>query len=386
MEPSIEAKRLLLAETIARDPPAADLRLSLFVSAARSFRFDSCLQPFPPKFIVNGEKNIDELCRVIETIPPVAELTAGLEGLDESTVGLLYWVLCQQAHPLLRTVPKGKHDEVLAKCACHAKYLQPSHIFEVIHRADQGSERKFRENAVDFRTRYAYHGSRLFNFHSIMHYGLQQHLNKVSLFGEGIYLSAELSVSQMFSPNGAGWNRSILGTHLACMALCEYVENPSYVKCQEETPPPAADTLPTTTESSTTSDGPSIMTASLTGNNNIPERYILIKNNDLVQVRYLLLYGTTKDANTALNVLQSGAPDPVYIPQQPSYHLHRPPSRFVKWVAENKAFVLIGGYVGLLLIVGFVNSRNAHYVKEMFWQKLNDVYNSVLGYRPNGEQ
>uniref|UniRef100_A0AAG5D5V2 Poly [ADP-ribose] polymerase n=1 Tax=Anopheles atroparvus TaxID=41427 RepID=A0AAG5D5V2_ANOAO len=385
MEPSNEAKRLLLVESIARDPPAADLRLSLFVSAARSFRYDSCLQPFPPKFIVNGEKNIDQLCRVIETIPPVAELAAGLEGLDESTIGLLYWILCQQAHPLLRTVSKAKHDEVLAKCVCHAKYQQPSHIFEVIHRTDQSSERNFRENAIDFRTRHAYHGSRLFNFHSIMHYGLQQHLNKVSLFGEGIYLSAELQVSQMFSPNGSGWNRSILGTHLACIALCEYVDNPNYVKCQEETHPPAAEASTTTT--ATASDGPSIMTASLTGNNNIPERYILIKNNELVQVRYLLLYGNTKDTNTALNVLQSGAPDPVYVPaQQPAYNLRRPPSRFVKWVADNKGFVLIGGYVGLLLIVGFINSRNAHYVKEMFLQKLNHVYNSVLGYRPNGEQ
>ena len=39
------------------------------------------------------------------------------------------------------------------------------------------------------------------------------------------------------------------------------------------------------------------MSTSFTGNGSFPERYILVKNNELVQVRYLLLYGTTKETN-----------------------------------------------------------------------------------------
>uniref|UniRef100_A0A182JT17 Poly [ADP-ribose] polymerase n=1 Tax=Anopheles christyi TaxID=43041 RepID=A0A182JT17_9DIPT len=383
---SIEAKRLLVLKTIIHDPAAADLRLSLFFSAAKSFRYDSCLQPFPPDFIINNEKSIDQLCRVLETIPPVADLQAGLAGLDEQAVVLLHWILCRQARPALRTVPKAHHDEVLGKCPCYAKYALPSHIFEVLYRENNSSERAFQEHATEFRTRHAFHGSRLFNFHSILHYGLQQHLNKVSLFGEGIYLSAELQVSQMFSPNGSGWNRSTLGTHLACIALCEYVDNPNYVKSQEETQPLPTDDG-TTPPASSSSDGPSsIMTASLTGNGSFPERYILVKNNELVQVRYLLLYGTTKESNnnnTATSAGSQSAVDALYaLPvRQPSYQMRHPPSRFVQWIANNKGFVLIGGYVGLLLIVGFINSRNAHFVKEMFLQKLNHVYNVVLGYR-----
>ena len=64
MEPaplSLEAKRLLVLKTIIHDPAATDLRLSLFISAAKSFRYDSCLQPFPPDFITNNEKSIDQL-------------------------------------------------------------------------------------------------------------------------------------------------------------------------------------------------------------------------------------------------------------------------------------------------------------------------------------
>ncbi|XP_053665853.1 protein mono-ADP-ribosyltransferase PARP16-like [Anopheles marshallii] len=378
---SIEAKRLLVLKTLLRDPAAADLRLSLFVSAARSFRYDSCLQPFPPDFIINNEKSIELLCQVLDTIPPVAEIPAKLNALGEQTVGLLHWILCRQARPALRTVPKPEHDEVLSKCPCYAKYAMPSLIFEVSYRDNHSSERAFQEHATEFRTRHAFHGSRLFNFHSILHYGLQQHLNKVSLFGEGIYLSAELQVSQMFSPNGSGWSKSTLGTHLACIALCEYVDNPNYVKSQEEAPPSTEDGR---TPAVATSDGPSIMTASLTGNGSIPERYILVKNNEMVQVRYLLLYGTTKDVNTTATLGGSQtAVDAMYpLPAtQPSYQMRHPPSRFIQWIANNKGFVLIGGYVGLLLIVGFINSRNAHFVKEMFLQKLSHVYNAVLGYR-----
>ncbi|XP_041772703.1 protein mono-ADP-ribosyltransferase PARP16-like [Anopheles merus] len=391
---SIEAKRLLVLKTIIHDPAATDLRLSLFISAAKSFRYDSCLQPFPPDFITNNEKSIDQLCRVLETIPPVADLPAGLAALDEQTVGLLHWILCRQARPALRTVPKAQHDEVLAKCPCYAKYAQPSHIFEVVYRETNSSERAFQDHATEFRTRHAFHGSRLFNFHSILHYGLQQHLNKVSLFGEGIYLSAELQVSQMFSPNGSGWSRSTLGTHLACIALCEYVDNPNYVKSQEETQQLPGTGEGTTAHATPSSDGPSaIMSTSFTGNGSFPERYILVKNNELVQVRYLLLYGTTKETNNNNNnnnnnTATSAGPhgssvDPLYaLPvRPPSYQMRHPPSRFIQWIANNKGFVLIGGYVGLLLIVGFINSRNAHFVKEMLLQKLNHVYNAVLGYR-----
>jgi len=131
------------------------------------------------------------------------------------------------------------------------------------------------------------------------------------------------------------------------------------------------------------------MSTSFTGNGSFPERYILVKNNELVQVRYLLLYGTTKETNNNNNnTATSAGPhgstvDPLYaLPvRPPSYQMRHPPSRFIQWIANNKGFVLIGGYVGLLLIVGFINSRNAHFVKEMLLQKLNHVYNAVLGYR-----
>ena len=51
------------------------------------------------------------------------------------------------------------------------------------------------------------------------------------MFGEGTYLSGELSVSLHYSPMGRSWERSGLGDKLSCVAVCEMIDDPS-VKCQ----------------------------------------------------------------------------------------------------------------------------------------------------------
>jgi len=55
----------------------------------------------------------------------------------------------------------------------------PDYIFAVTY--DDYVNNKFDELRGDRNIMYAYHGSRLENFHSILHYGLQGHLNKVSV-------------------------------------------------------------------------------------------------------------------------------------------------------------------------------------------------------------
>ena len=56
-----ELKRIVLGK-IKEDPLAADLRWSLFYSALQSYKCDSVLRPFPPRFIDEGdEKDIPAL-------------------------------------------------------------------------------------------------------------------------------------------------------------------------------------------------------------------------------------------------------------------------------------------------------------------------------------
>lgn len=52
-----------------------------------------------------------------------------------------------------------------------------------------------------------------------------------SVFGEGTYLTSDLSLAVLYSPHSSGWSESLLGPLLSCVALCEVIDHPD-VKCQ----------------------------------------------------------------------------------------------------------------------------------------------------------
>lgn len=56
-------------------------------------------------------------------------------------------------------------------------------------------------------------------------------LFQTSLFGEGTYLTSDLSLALIYSPHGHGWQHSLLGPILSCVAVCEVIDHPD-VKCQ----------------------------------------------------------------------------------------------------------------------------------------------------------
>ena len=66
----------------------------------------------------------------------------------------------------------------------------PTHIFEVV--ASAAAEDKFQDKRAGRDLFYAYHGSRVENFHSILNFGLQSHMNKVRNVELYIFLHCEL--------------------------------------------------------------------------------------------------------------------------------------------------------------------------------------------------
>lgn len=120
---------------------------------------------------------------------------------------------------------------------------KPQFIFELEYNDEQ--EIKFQNTIGSHGVMLAYHGSSVENFHSIIHNGLLNLFNKVfpvnrlnnkliflspyqtSAFGEGTYLSTELSVCLNWSPNGALWPHSLLPHTVSCVAVCEVVSHPS---------------------------------------------------------------------------------------------------------------------------------------------------------------
>ena len=116
---------------------------------------------------------------------------------------LLLWVFGGGLR--LRCLSKTEAEEVMnlpgrdsASTSKSATHPQPQVVLEV-----QGPGLASWEERVSSESNlWAFHGSRLDNFHSILNFGLQQHRNKVSLFGEGIYLARDLGVCLAYSHRG----------------------------------------------------------------------------------------------------------------------------------------------------------------------------------------
>jgi len=121
----------------------------------------------------------------------------------------------------LRTVDCS--EEVLP----NSSSAKPCHVFEVKDgKQSQRWQVFLSQRGPDCKLHSGYHGSRTENFFSILTYGLQQHLNKTSLFGHGIYLSTELSMALGYSGgSGNAYAKSALGARLAAVVQCEVIDD-----------------------------------------------------------------------------------------------------------------------------------------------------------------
>uniref|UniRef100_A0A914XKF3 GPI ethanolamine phosphate transferase 3 n=1 Tax=Plectus sambesii TaxID=2011161 RepID=A0A914XKF3_9BILA len=161
------------------------------------------------------------------------------------------------------------------------------------------------------------------NFASILRHGLINNMNKVSAFGEGTYLSTELSLSLNWSPMSAVDSN---GKRVGCVALCEIVNDPSGVKigCNE-----------------------SVVGSAKT----VPNKYFIVRNDELVIVRYLLVYEHESKPPQTSN-------------QQRLFH------RTLGWLSTHRFWLLMCLYFSLLMAVGLASSSNFRF----YWKRLFAQY------------
>ncbi|XP_019712669.1 protein mono-ADP-ribosyltransferase PARP16 isoform X3 [Hippocampus comes] len=231
MQPPLppQVVRELVCSCLHRDPVAADLRCSLFIAAAQNYKKDSLLRPFPPRYIHKDSKDFDALLADVNSFPGVRELVRLRPGEGEHHMALAHWILSSKSFAV-KTLQKDEYAKLCTLTQSDGVSAPaPDFLFELEY-CDQLNARfeRMREDRDVF---YAFHGSRLENFHSIIHNGLHCHLNKNSVFGEGTYLTSDLSLAVLYSPHSSGWQESLLGPMLSCIALCEVIDHPD-VKCQ----------------------------------------------------------------------------------------------------------------------------------------------------------
>lgn len=106
---------LSLRLALEKDIAACDIKWSLFVAAAQSYRYHSRLNPYPPKYATkeNSDYDIDRINLTIASVPPLLQLLRQIkndETLNYDVVDLVHWVICSKSYPTLRSVAK---DEVI---------------------------------------------------------------------------------------------------------------------------------------------------------------------------------------------------------------------------------------------------------------------------------
>ncbi|GAB0088484.1 hypothetical protein DMENIID0001_029160 [Sergentomyia squamirostris] len=319
-----DEKFLQVSREVVWDSEAADLRITLFhLATSRSLQLEERLKPFPPGFSPVDDGSLEKLTGILEKVPPLEHLLDGKRPGDIEATDFLHWLLVDNPGPKVSRIDPLDAKEALRNFCWKKREIRPNKIFKIIWSDDNAGERKFQEYAKEFPTKYAFHGSKTCNFHSILNYGLAQHLNKRAAFGEGIYLSTDVSVCIGYSPAVTSWTHSQLSKTISCVALCEYIDHPVYVK---------------------TNRGGS--------NKDIPRNFLIVTNNDIIRVRYLLLYGQPRSKKSS----SSG-------------------SSLTSWMGNNKATVLIVSYAVILLAVTLVTADNSWWTpyQQMFGKYLKSV-------------
>jgi poly[ADP-ribose] polymerase 16 len=115
-------------------------------------------------------------------------------------------------------------------------------------------------------------------------------MNKLSLFGSGTYFSIEPSVSLHYSPFATVWSNSLLGKRLSCLLLCEIIDQPDHVKCANESNYFIFSIKTTTFILDGTSTNQERRIVSDTQAGAVPEKYVVVVSNELVRVKYILIY------------------------------------------------------------------------------------------------
>lgn len=109
-----------LITALKTDLNACDLKWTLFVAAAQSYRYDSQLRPFPPFYQdpVVPSVDIAGISAVIAVVPPLSSILGLLYGMQgdkqdevfrkhESVLRLLHWILVTVAEPCLKSVDRA---------------------------------------------------------------------------------------------------------------------------------------------------------------------------------------------------------------------------------------------------------------------------------------
>lgn len=212
-----------LAAELIRDERTIDLFISLFISALEHKKLD-----FLEVDLSEIKLSYDEMYKILkENCPAVHELKhLALNGVDmkqvldqlhEHLYSILRWlILTNRAY-----IKSLDADEQFS-------FSETPYQFTLVTDSPEREEAFSNLKKEEGKFFHAFHGSPACNWFSILRTGLKnlsntRHMTTGASYGEGIYLAESSSTSEGYSKTSIGWENSIFGKQLRCMALCEVV-------------------------------------------------------------------------------------------------------------------------------------------------------------------
>mmetsp|Transcript_7417 Transcript_7417/g.10954 ORF Transcript_7417/g.10954 Transcript_7417/m.10954 type:complete len:639 (-) Transcript_7417:36-1952(-) len=201
----------------------ADLLISMAWSAANSNRNNLI---FNPNY---KGMSASQVAKHIEQMPSVDQMVncrsddALQDKLGQTKFNLLEWIL-SHSRPLMVKIPQNQQ----------IKSLNSSDQY-LLQQDDAEKHDEFKRLYKEYGSFFAFHGSSLENFHSILRRGLINASNTKLMttgaaYGAGIYMAVDMATSFSYARVGPTWHKSKLqsnGNALKCMAICEVIKHPS---------------------------------------------------------------------------------------------------------------------------------------------------------------
>ncbi|XP_053498200.1 protein mono-ADP-ribosyltransferase PARP6 isoform X2 [Ictalurus furcatus] len=246
-------------EDVATGAEVVDLLVAMCRAALESSRksiifdpYPSVVDPFDPKALAFNPKkrSYDRLQKALDSIMSIREITQGsyveikkqMDKLDPLAHPLLQWIISSNRSHIVK-LPLSRQ----------LKFMHTTHQFLLLS-SPPAKEARFRTARKLYGSTFAFHGSHIENWHSILRNGLvNASYTKLQLhgaaYGKGIYLSPISSISFGYSGMGKGQHhmptkeelvhhynrvntisqslpvqsRFLQSRNLNCVALCEVI-------------------------------------------------------------------------------------------------------------------------------------------------------------------
>ncbi|XP_029378339.1 protein mono-ADP-ribosyltransferase PARP6-like [Echeneis naucrates] len=246
-------------EEVATGAEVIDLLVAMCRAALQSSRKSIIFEPYPsvvdphnPKALAFSpkRKSYERLEKALDSIllirrmaqGPHSEIKKQMDKIDPLAYPLLQWILASNRSHIVK-LPLNRH----------LKFMRTPHQFLLIS-SPPSKEARFQTARRLYGSTFAFHGSHIENWHSILRRGLVNASNTKlqlhgALYGKGIYLSPVSSISFGYSEMGRGRHqiptkevllnkynrinkvkkeepeqaRFLQSSNLSCIALCEVV-------------------------------------------------------------------------------------------------------------------------------------------------------------------